>query len=173
MFEWITDTVNAVIEVITGGSNSQAPADPCDTGNCLAAQEARDGARRGVERACLLLKMAMVPLRTAVWIISRPLREYVIALIIAAIFGGLSGVLIAIAIYLGALLFIYAWLPVVNATGQTLVTAYEAETAAIADVVAECPADCQGETDPTSCDVVSNLPTTPWDRLLGLSQLSV
>ena len=175
MWEWLTDTFNKVVEAVTGGSDPppEEEKDPCDVGNCLAAKETLESRRKDVEKACLLLKMGMVPVRTATWILSRPIRDYVIVLIIAAILGGPMGIVIAVAAYLVVLVFLYAWMPVVTKLGEVLADAYAAEATAIAEVVTECPEDCRGNTDRTECDVIADLPETPWDRLLGLDRFQV
>lgn len=175
MFGWISDVVDAVVDFITGGSdNSNGEPNPCDVGECLVALEALGGARRDVGRACHWVKLVMVPFRTALFIVSRSLVEYVVILIVLILIFGIMGPVIAVAIFGAALLFIRAWIPVINAAGNTLATMFEAEVNAILRVQAECPADCQGNLDPSQCDLGDGnvLPETPFNNWLGLGRLT-
>lgn len=173
MFEWLSDTVNTVVEFLTGGSEDNQEPNLCDVGECLVALNALENARGDVERACLWLKLVMVPFRIALFIISRSLVEYVIAIVILILIFGFLGIVIAVLIFGIALLFIRAWIPVINATGNNLAIAFEAEINATQQVQAECPPECQGNLDSSQCDLGEGniLPETPFNNLLGLERL--
>jgi hypothetical protein len=180
VFEWLAETasnvVNAVVDFVTGGSAPAPSTDPCEQGACGAARRERDAARRNSRNACNWVTFLMAPLRAAIWVVSRPLRDYVIALVVLFVVAQISGIILGIAIYGMALLFIRAWIPVITQAGQVLGEASQRELAAIAAVQRDCPANCQGDLTPSECDPIGEgnvLPNTPFDRFLGLDRFTV
>ena len=53
-------------------------------------------------------------------------------------------------------LFIRAMLPAVRAEGENLTGAAAEEQAAISSVLQECPEDCRGDLDPSTCVHIEN-----------------
>lgn len=181
MFEWLTDTVNNVIEFFTGGSDDDNDEpNPCDVGDCLAALDELDAARSDTERACFWLKLVLVPLRTAIFIVSRSLVEYIVILVIVFLLFFIAGIVIAVAFFLFTLLFIRAWVPVIRVAANNLAIAFENEVNAIGRVQAECPEECQGDLTPSQCDlgegnVLPENPVPVWPAIgswLGLDELN-
>ena len=179
MFEWLVEAAsnaaNAVVGFFTGGASAPST-DPCDQGACGAARRELAAARRNSRNACGWVTLLMAPLRAAIWVLSRSLRDYVIALVLLFLVAQISGIILGVVIYGAALLFIKAWLPVIAAAGQKLSEASQRELTAIVAVQRDCPANCQGDLTPSECDPTGEgnvLPNTPFDRFLGLDRFTV
>jgi hypothetical protein len=150
MFDLISDVVDVVVDFFTGDEEDEER-DPCDVGDCLAAQEQLDAARDHFQNACHWVGIIKVPLNVAQWIVSRSLTEIIIALVIAVLVAGPLGIVIVVGIYATAWIVLRAMLPVLNEAGQNLATAIAAEQEAIIWVLQECPESCQGDLDPSQC----------------------
>jgi hypothetical protein len=171
MWDWITDTFETVVDFVTGGGNDDDDPDPCDVGNCLDAQATLATARNDVRRACYFVKLTLVPIRAAIWALSRTLWEYILAAIIAVLLGPV-GLIIAGFIIIGTLVTLRVGLPILAAFGRALGEAMQAEATAIAEVAAECPEDCQGNLDPSECDLsdgTMSVPSNPVTNWLGVN----
>jgi hypothetical protein len=133
-------------------------------------------ARRNSLNACGWVTLLMAPLRVAIWVLSRSLRDYVIALVVLFLVAQISGIILGVVIYGAALFFVMAWTPVIAAAGQKLGEASQREMAAIVEVQRDCSANCQGDLTPSECDPIGEgnvLPNTPFDRFLGLDRFTV
>jgi hypothetical protein len=174
MWEWVTNTVDAVVDFFTGGRGGESPSsDPCDVGTCLDARAALQTARSDVARACLTVNILNAPLQISIAVISQPILTYIIAIILAILIFGVIGIVVVVGVIVLAILFTLVWSPVVAKAAEALAVTFQAEMSATLRVRSECSADCQGNLDPSECNVPGQgnvLPSAPLTNWLGLGR---